>query len=239
MANFITKAKSPVDPWTRLLQATVRDKNLSFRARGVLFRLLSNVDGYRMAVSDLVKEGMEGRDAIGKAVKELREARYILMIRLKDEKGQFKGTESYIFHEPQTQLEDELKEEVKKVKVSSVKKGSPNAPIGKTFGNFGCEFVDGRFVIGAALLAKLKKNYPAVAAEKEKYIGVEGYLLCAGIAFKLSEGRNQVAKGEWKLSRWLAWYFEEEQTFITNLELFGKKNALDAKFGMLRDQKQR
>lgn len=84
---------------------TVRDKSLSYRARGVLMRLLSNADGFSMSASDLAREGKEGRDAILAALKELREKKYLLTRRFQNEKGHW-GTENIIFDRPQASPEN-------------------------------------------------------------------------------------------------------------------------------------
>ena len=59
--------------------ATVRDSRLSYRASGVLNRLLDNAEGYGMSAEQLAAERpeREGRDAIRTALRELKEAGYI------------------------------------------------------------------------------------------------------------------------------------------------------------------
>ncbi|MFA7399631.1 MAG: hypothetical protein WCZ98_04025 [Sideroxydans sp.] len=209
MANFITKAKSPADPWTRLLQATVRDKNLSFRARGVLFRLLSNIDGYRMAVKDLENEGTEGRESISTAMKELRAHRYLITIKTKNDKGQYDGCEHFIFHEPQPKLEDEVEGKIKekgvKVKASSAKMGSAEAPVGKRFDGFNVDLVnDGqfkKFIVGATHLARLKGLYTVLQNQAG---GLEQQIVMYGQIITNSNGRNQIERGNWTAKKWLS-----------------------------------
>lgn len=226
MANYITKAKSPDDPWTRLLQATVRDKTLSFRARGVLFRLLSNMDGYRMAVNDLEKEGTEGRDSISTAMKELRAQRYIITIRIKNEKGRFVGTEHYVYHEPQPQLENEVDGKDKKVKASAAKRGEETVPAGKKFDNFRVDLINEgqykKFVVGAAYLAKLKTIYTTL---QETEGGLELRIAQFGLIITNTRGDNQVERGNWTAKKWLSWKLNEESDYLSNVATFGRQEA--------------
>ncbi len=69
--------------------ALLRDARLSYRARGIATRLLSNVDGYRMTVQDLANEGIEGREAIRSALKELENIGYLRRFRRQNSRGQW------------------------------------------------------------------------------------------------------------------------------------------------------
>ncbi|HET7563172.1 MAG TPA: hypothetical protein VFJ87_12410 [Rhodanobacteraceae bacterium] len=86
---------------------TVRDARLSYRARGVLARLLSNADGFYMTAEDLAAQGREGRDAIRAAIKELRAAGYLVARCIIDARGQFIGTDVYVYDMPVTNRGDD------------------------------------------------------------------------------------------------------------------------------------
>ncbi|GAB1393640.1 hypothetical protein MASR1M60_18040 [Rhodocyclaceae bacterium] len=60
----IIRAPRPERGWTEIRNTTIRDQRLSYRARGVLVRLLSNADGFRMTAIDLAGESPEGRHSI-------------------------------------------------------------------------------------------------------------------------------------------------------------------------------
>lgn len=55
---------------------TIRDRRLSFRARGVLAWLLDQPDGWDVRAAVIAGQGTEGRDAIETALRELRAAGY-------------------------------------------------------------------------------------------------------------------------------------------------------------------
>lgn len=65
----------------------IRDSRLSYRARGIAIRLLSNVDGYRMTSDDLAQEGVEGREAVRAGLLELEQVGYLKRTRMQNEKG--------------------------------------------------------------------------------------------------------------------------------------------------------
>lgn len=89
-------------------QRVIRDQRLSYRARGVLARLLSNEDDYSMSAADLAREGKEGRASILSALKELRVAGYIVLKRSQDNRGRWK-TESVVYDAPQPIAAEEKK----------------------------------------------------------------------------------------------------------------------------------
>lgn len=87
-------------------QEVARDVRLSYRARGVLIRLLSNADGYQMSSEQLAGEGMEGRDAIRKALRELSEAGYLVRLKVRGTRGQW-ITETTVYDQPVQQTSDD------------------------------------------------------------------------------------------------------------------------------------
>lgn len=82
--------------------STVRDGNISYRALGVLQRLLSNADGYGQTAEDLsAGAGREGRDAIRTALRELTTSGYIQRDPDTDSDGRFVGQTVYVYDTPQ------------------------------------------------------------------------------------------------------------------------------------------
>lgn len=76
--------------FTIIANATLRDRRLSFRARGVLACLLSNEDDWEVVQASLESEGTEGREAIRSAMNELERFGYVKKERARDGKGRLK-----------------------------------------------------------------------------------------------------------------------------------------------------
>lgn len=88
--------------------SAVRDARLSYRARGVLARLLSNADGFRTTAIDLARESTDGRYAVLAALSELRKAGYLLQKKLRNDIGQW-STETYVYDFPQVSENTEVR----------------------------------------------------------------------------------------------------------------------------------
>ena len=83
-----------------------RDSRLSFRARGIAMRLLSNAPGFRMSATDLARESpQEGRYAVLSAMRELRELGYAKLERTQDRRGRWRSV-TKIFGTPQPKCSD-------------------------------------------------------------------------------------------------------------------------------------
>jgi hypothetical protein len=75
------------------------DERLSFRARGLAAFLLSKPDAWRIDARALARTATEGRDAILKALGELRDAGYLVTRRGQAEDGRW-WTESVLYEDP-------------------------------------------------------------------------------------------------------------------------------------------
>ena len=79
------------DNFTIISRKAVQDKSLSWKARGVLFYILSLPPGWILRQSDLVASSdKDGREATGNAIKELIKAGYLIKTEMR-EAGKFIG----------------------------------------------------------------------------------------------------------------------------------------------------
>ena len=108
MANRIRRGRMAADVigshFTQIFNAALRDKRLSWRARGVLAGLLTHSDGFGLNSNDLAKGGPhgpncsrgEGRDAVRAALKELEELGYLSRARSQDDSTKRFGSSDYV-----------------------------------------------------------------------------------------------------------------------------------------------
>lgn len=82
--------------FTIVLNNALRDKRLSWRAKGILAGCLSHKKSFRFTRSWIIEHGTEGRDAILSALSELRELGYLRNVKTRDSEGRMSG-EHYVF----------------------------------------------------------------------------------------------------------------------------------------------
>lgn len=96
----IKRAPRPQSHYTIIANDILRDRSLSFRARGILACILSRPDNWRTDAESLSRESKEGRTAILTALKELEVAGYLQRKKYQNEKGHW-VSESLVFDKPQ------------------------------------------------------------------------------------------------------------------------------------------
>ncbi|WP_445634605.1 helix-turn-helix domain-containing protein [Nostoc sp. DSM 114161] len=92
--------------YTCLSNAAIRDKRLSFKARGLHHLLLSYPDGWKVKIEHLVNESdKDGRTAIASALHELEECGYLTREQTRDPKtGRLGEWETVIWEHPETAI---------------------------------------------------------------------------------------------------------------------------------------
>ena len=89
MTNIGRKRKK--NGFTQINNAVFENDQLSYRAKGLLGYLLSRPDNWKFNKTDLVRRSTEGRDAVYKAIDELKEAGYLHIYRNQSKDGTFEG----------------------------------------------------------------------------------------------------------------------------------------------------
>ena len=79
----------------------LRDANLTLKAKGLLSMMLSLPDQWNYSTRGLASICKEGVDSIGRTVRELEAAGYIIRRQLRGEKGRIIDTEYVIYEQPQ------------------------------------------------------------------------------------------------------------------------------------------
>lgn len=92
--------KKRVNPFVQIDKNMLSDKNISWKAKGILSYLLSKPDGWITYLTDVEKQSTDGKDSVSSGVKELEKAGYIERKRIR-EKGRFKGWEYNVYEYPQ------------------------------------------------------------------------------------------------------------------------------------------
>lgn len=97
--------KDKENPYVMINKYALYDKNLSYKAKGILSYCLSRPDNWEFYEEEIASHSTDGLASIKTGLKELREKGYILRTRKRDELGKFKGYEYLIYEFPQ-QLEE-------------------------------------------------------------------------------------------------------------------------------------
>ena len=104
--------------YTVMCNHHLKDSNLSLKAKGLLSMMLSLPDEWNYTTRGLAAICKEGVDAIGKTLKELELAGYIIRRQLRGKDGRISDTEYTIFEKPRkpsppdTTLDESVKNDI-------------------------------------------------------------------------------------------------------------------------------
>lgn len=105
--------------FSKINNTVLRDTRLSWRARGIAAYLLTMPDDWQIDYAHLWKNGVEGRDAVLTAMKELEECGYLIRTKLRKEDGTF--TTFVTLHEqPQEQPTTDYQKSVNQESVNQM-----------------------------------------------------------------------------------------------------------------------
>lgn len=96
---MIVRSPRPETNWTVIQNNVLRDRRLSFKARGLLIYLLSMPDNWAVSADRIAQTGPDKRDAIRAALKELETAGYVARERHADRRGRW-TTRTYVYDQP-------------------------------------------------------------------------------------------------------------------------------------------
>lgn len=85
----ILRPEFPEEQFTRLRNCWLRDRRLSFKAKGLLGYLMSHAAGYRCSQAQMTRESADGRDSVVTGIRELEGAGYLRKIPARSSGGRF------------------------------------------------------------------------------------------------------------------------------------------------------
>ena len=96
--NFIKVIKDKNNPYFMMNNKSLRDPNLSLKAKGLLAYMFTHSDQYKISIAGLAVCLKEGKDAIRSTINELIENHYVLRFQTKNKKNKYSQTKYYIFN---------------------------------------------------------------------------------------------------------------------------------------------
>jgi hypothetical protein len=100
-ATIFRVAKTKENPYVMIDKRVIDNKELSFKAKGILTYLLSRPDGWEVNLVDLSNRGTDGVAAIKSGVKELKDAGYLKHAGTRKASGQFDTVIWEVYEAPQ------------------------------------------------------------------------------------------------------------------------------------------
>jgi hypothetical protein len=99
MPTFRIK-KSKDNPYVMVHKGIVMDTRISYKAKGLLFYLLSRPDDWQVYEGELTRHSTDGLRAVRSGIKELLQAGYLKRFRLHKPNGQLAGFEYHVHEVP-------------------------------------------------------------------------------------------------------------------------------------------
>lgn len=124
MSDAVIIRRKVASNFTVLDNAIIRDTRLSWKALGLLVRLLSLPPNFKLRLVTLSRERPSGRDATRSGLKELEQSGYLTIVREREASGKFTTTTWIIQDKPERQPESGNPNVVKPTTVST-KLGNP------------------------------------------------------------------------------------------------------------------
>jgi hypothetical protein len=100
-ATIFRIAKTKENPYVMIDKRIIDNKDLSFKAKGILTYLLSRPNGWEVNLEDLSNRGTDGLAAVKSGVKELKDAGYLRHSGIRKASGQFDTVIWEVYEAPQ------------------------------------------------------------------------------------------------------------------------------------------
>jgi len=98
--NIYRVVKNASNRFTQITNELIENKNLSFKAKGIMAYILSKPDDWQVYEVDIINHATDGKTAVSNGVKELIEENYIKREMKRNDKGQFKGYNYTVYEVP-------------------------------------------------------------------------------------------------------------------------------------------
>lgn len=96
---MIVRSPRPTQRFTIISNDVIRDRRLSYKAHGILHRLLSMPDNWRTSAEELARHSPDGLHAVRAGLRELEAVGYIRRQKLRDDLGRIR-TVTTVFDSP-------------------------------------------------------------------------------------------------------------------------------------------
>lgn len=100
MSNPKIKRYRRRERFTTIDNAPLENKDLSWRAKGILTYLIGKPENWEVRLTDLIKKSTEGRDAVRSALRELKDAGYLATVPDRDMFGKIIDNVTYVSDRP-------------------------------------------------------------------------------------------------------------------------------------------
>lgn len=87
------------NPYVMISNKIALDSRISDKARGLLLRMLVNKDDWEFYIDKLSRDCQDRKTSVTSSLKELEKFNYIKIEKDRDERGQFKKREIYIYED--------------------------------------------------------------------------------------------------------------------------------------------
>jgi hypothetical protein len=102
---MIIRVEHRENPYTLIRKASIEDRRLSFKARGILAYLIGKPNHWKVRTQDLINQGTDGETSIQSGLKELYKYGYMVKKLLRGPDGKLNGTEVVVYETPQNDEE--------------------------------------------------------------------------------------------------------------------------------------